>query len=223
MSNLDNAQKTLQTLIAQYQSLNETEKFALGKTFREATGGKLSPYNSPQPVAVALIPVFNPITGETWLLAGRRAIAPKIGEVALPGGFFEANEHGQEAAKREVLEETGLDLDPSKFTSYHRVLTSPTNNALTFMLYMEGIPLSLKDLNDIHKASKNGASETSEIVLIGANDSLAFPFHEEAVSAYFKDHRLDCDIEWIDEYVPFSERPKATPAPAPQTPKRPRP
>lgn len=206
-ANLVVSEAKLKEFMATYKTLSEGEKFALAKMFNQETGGKLSPYNSPQPVAVALIPIFNPENGDWWVLGGVRAIAPKIGEVALPGGFFEPLEHGGQAAKREVFEETGLDLDPSKFQSFHQVLTSPTNNSLTFMLYTEGLPLTLEQLEEI---KKNAATpgETGEIVLISKNDNLAFPFHEQACEALFNmsGYDLDRTINWADEYVPHSKK-----------------
>lgn len=206
-ANLVNSETKLKDFMATYKTLSENEKFSLAKMFNQETGGKLSPYNSPQPVAVALIPIFEPNHGQWWILGGVRAIAPKIGEVALPGGFFEPLEHGGQAAKREVFEETGLDLDPNKFQSFHQVLTSPTNNALTFMLYTEGLPLTLEQLEEI---KKNNATpgETGELVLISKNDSLAFPFHEQACEALFnmKGYDLDRTINWIDEYIPHSQK-----------------
>lgn len=182
MSTIDIAKSNLESFIEQYKQMNESDKFAMGKIFREATGGKLSPYNSPQPVAVALIPVE---TSEgIRLIAGRRGIAPKIGELALPGGFFDANEHGQEAAAREVFEEVGLKLDASLFKSHHIPMTSPTNNTLIFFAYSQVLDEEmLKGV--VLDTGSIGSGEMSEFVLIDQNTPLAFPFHEQAVKAFF--------------------------------------
>ncbi len=45
---------------------------------------------------------------EGCLLFGRRAVEPCYGEWALPGGFMEINETGEQCALREMQEETGL-------------------------------------------------------------------------------------------------------------------
>ncbi|MCB0876900.1 MAG: NUDIX hydrolase [Solirubrobacterales bacterium] len=56
-------------------------------------------------------------TVQAWIerdgryLALRRNEEPKKGEWNMPGGFVEAGETGPEAAAREVLEETGLEVD----------------------------------------------------------------------------------------------------------------
>jgi len=56
-------------------------------------------------------------TVQAWIerdgeyLALRRAGEPLKGEWNMPGGFVEANESGPEAIAREVLEETGLEIE----------------------------------------------------------------------------------------------------------------
>lgn len=90
-----------------FAALPESEKFAAGASFNQATGGTLSAYTNPKPVAVALVPVYT--DDGPRLLALRRAIEPNKGRIALPGGFMEAGEDSSQAAAREVLEETGLD------------------------------------------------------------------------------------------------------------------
>jgi len=66
-------------------------------------------YHNPTPVVVALIPVLIERGSHriTKLLAVRRNIAPKIGELALPGGYQEI-EPVLSALFREVKEETDL-------------------------------------------------------------------------------------------------------------------
>src|SRR5262245_17186287 len=59
-------------------------------------------YVNPLPVVVALVPVG------CGMLCIRRTIPPKIGELALPGGFLEAGETWQQGCARELLEETGV-------------------------------------------------------------------------------------------------------------------
>lgn len=181
---IENAKVNLANLISDYSTLTEKEKFELGSIFRIATGGKLSPYNSPQPVAVALIPVVTE-DNELKLVAIRRGIQPKIGELALPGGFFDSGEHGQQAVAREVREETGLELDESKFLSHHYPMTSPTNNTLIFFRYSVPQEISQAELNTSFANAPEVAREASEIVLIDQNTPLAFPYHEQAVKSFY--------------------------------------
>lgn len=66
---------------------------------------------TPFPAAVALV---RDATGR--LLVCRRAHEPGLGRWSLPGGVIEPGETGEQAAAREVAEETGLDLSPADFT-----------------------------------------------------------------------------------------------------------
>lgn len=44
------------------------------------------------------------------MLLGKRGIEPYKGYWDVPGGFLEAGEHPEEGTKRELLEETGLEI-----------------------------------------------------------------------------------------------------------------
>ena len=81
--------KTLQNDVAKGIQ-PESALFAVSKAFNTATGGKLSHYNSPLAVGVAVVPVVK--DGKVGLLAFKRGINPFIGGVAFPGGFVDANE-----------------------------------------------------------------------------------------------------------------------------------
>lgn len=60
-------------------------------------------YQNPLPAATALV-----LDARGDLLLGKRAVAPARGEWCLPGGFIELGESMEEAAVRELAEETGL-------------------------------------------------------------------------------------------------------------------
>jgi 8-oxo-dGTP diphosphatase len=49
------------------------------------------------------------------VLLGRRAADPSKGLWDLPGGFLEEGEHPLVGLRRELLEETGLEIEPTKF------------------------------------------------------------------------------------------------------------
>jgi NAD+ diphosphatase len=53
--------------------------------------------------------------GEDRCLFIRRAKEPARGKLALPGGFTDPNETGEEAARREIREELGIDLGPLSY------------------------------------------------------------------------------------------------------------
>lgn len=52
------------------------------------------------------------------LLVNRRAHEPGLGRLSLPGGVIEPGETGEQAAARELAEETGLRLAPEAFQHF---------------------------------------------------------------------------------------------------------
>jgi ADP-ribose pyrophosphatase YjhB (NUDIX family) len=63
-----------------------------------------------EPTACALV-----VDGDGRLLLVRRAHDPYGRTWDLPGGFLEENEHPLAALRRELLEETGLEVEPLEF------------------------------------------------------------------------------------------------------------
>jgi ADP-ribose pyrophosphatase YjhB (NUDIX family) len=62
-------------------------------------------YLNPRPATCAVV-----VEGEQVMLV-RRAVSPRQGYWDLPGGFLEQGEHPAEGLKREVREETGLEIE----------------------------------------------------------------------------------------------------------------
>ena len=87
-------------------------RFEVGQPWPRVCGacGNVT-YRNPLPVAVMIAPVD--LGGRVGVLAVRRAIAPRSGWLALPGGFIEVGESWQEAAARELREETGVAVHPA--------------------------------------------------------------------------------------------------------------
>jgi len=52
------------------------------------------------------------------VLLGRRAFEPGMGRWDLPGGFLEEYEHPLDALRREVREETALEVEPQEFLGF---------------------------------------------------------------------------------------------------------
>ncbi len=128
-------------------------------------------FANPLPVAVVLVPV------EGGLLLIRRGIRPGKGELALPGGFIELDETWQQAAVRELHEETGLLLDAGLVTTFS-VRSDPAGFLLVFGL---APPLAEAQLPVF-----TATPEVTELVIQHHSLKLAFPLHTEAMQNFFE-------------------------------------
>ena len=71
-------------------------------------------YGNPAPAAEAVI-----VDRDGRVLLGRRALDPGAGLWDLPGGFLEETEEPLVALRREVREETGLEIEPDAFVGFY--------------------------------------------------------------------------------------------------------
>jgi len=126
---------------------------------------------NPLPVAVLLLPV------DDGVLAIRRAVPPRAGELALPGGFIELGETWQQAAARELYEEAGVRIDPAAVED-ERVLSAPDG---TLLVFGRGPLLTASSLPPF-----SPTDETSERVLLRAPTQLAFPLHTLVLDDFFR-------------------------------------
>lgn len=134
-----------------------------------------STYRNPIPVAVLLLPVAD------GLLVVRRAIAPGLGEWALPGGFLEVGEEWRVGAARELVEETGIVIAPHALDVFELHSTEDSRLLLIFCAPREPPLPCLPDFAANH--------EVHEIGVMNAPRPLAFPLHT-AVSARYLADRL---------------------------------
>ncbi|GIH18379.1 NUDIX hydrolase [Rugosimonospora africana] len=129
---------------------------------------------NPLPVAVILLPVrTGPDT--VGLVVVRRDIEPARGQLALPGGFIEVGETWQEAAVRELREETGLTGDPEQVALVDTISTRGTLNIFG--------RLPIREQADLPPSAPT--EEASEWLIITDTQPLAFPTHTDVVAGYF--------------------------------------
>lgn len=152
---------------------------------RTCAGCHTTVWSNPIPVSVVLVPVLghtNAGPNEVGLLVVRRAIEPRLGKLALVGGFLEDHETWAQGGAREIVEETGVTVDPSTLTTFWFTSTEPRPNRV--LLFSTAAPITTAALGAF-----TPSQETSERGLIfgadGLEDVFAFPLHVEAVRRFF--------------------------------------
>ncbi len=127
-------------------------------------------YQNTPTVVVALVPLLG------GLLMIRRALPGEgQGKLALPGGYQMLGQTWQEAGAREVLEETGVTIEPSSL----RVITIETTpDRRQNLLFCQSPPV-------LHEGSFMHDAEVSEVLVIHEPVETAFPLHTEQVRAFF--------------------------------------
>lgn len=129
-------------------------------------------YVNPTPVAVCLLPI------DDGLLCVRRAIPPGVGRLALPGGYIDFAETWQQAAARELFEETGLRIDAGEI-EHVRTLSSDRGDGV-LLVFGRANPRPATILDGFVPTA-----ETSELVVIRGATELAFPLHTQVVAEFF--------------------------------------
>jgi ADP-ribose pyrophosphatase YjhB (NUDIX family) len=132
-------------------------------------------WRNPLPVAVALLPV-DTAAGRA-LVVVRRDIDPGRGRLGLPGGFIETGESWQEAAVRELREETTIEAGAADVTLFD-VHSAPSGTLLVFGL----LPARPADALPASVAT----DETTGFELVTGPVPLAFSTHTQAMADYFR-------------------------------------
>lgn len=110
-------------------------------------------YKYPHPAVAADCLVFGHKDGETFLLLIQRKNEPCKGQWAFPGGFMNIDETADDAARRELKEETGLIVtDVHQVGAFTAVNRDPRERVLSisYYAYVEGTP----DVNGADDARK---------------------------------------------------------------------
>ncbi len=84
------------------------------------------------------------------VLLARRAIEPRLGYWDLPGGFAEEGEAPEDAVRRELREETGLDVEPLELM---RIDIEPYGDrfvfSVTYRVTGDGDPVAADDVAEL--------------------------------------------------------------------------
>lgn len=145
--------------------------FAPGQPWpRECGRCSATSYRNPLPVAVALQPV------DGGLLAVRRDVEPRRGQLALPGGYVDLGESWQAAVVRELREETGVAVEPGDVRLFD-VLSAPDGTLLVFG--------QLPELGAAALPASTPTPETTGWEILESPAELAFPLHTEAAARFF--------------------------------------
>jgi ADP-ribose pyrophosphatase YjhB (NUDIX family) len=140
-----------------------------------ANCGNIS-FRNPVPVTVVLTPVTLP-GARPGLIVIRRAIPPRIGELALPGGFIDYGETWQAAGARELFEETGVQIDPAEISVFD-VYSAPDNTLIVFGLAQP------RSADSLPPFSPN--DESLERLILTEPGAMAFSSHTEMMRRYFQ-------------------------------------
>lgn len=131
-------------------------------------------FRNPLPVVVVLQPVLNGTA--RGILVVRRAIQPRLGQFALPGGFINYGETWQEAGARELFEESGLRINPAELREL-RVRSAPDGTLIIFSMAQP------RPAAELPPFAPN--EEASERRILWEPAPLAFQLHEEMVREFF--------------------------------------
>jgi len=127
-------------------------------------------YLNPLPVVVAMVPM------DSGLIVIRRNIEPRKGTLNLPGGYLDLNETWQQGARRELFEETGIDI------SEHEISLYDVQNGFDHTLVIFGLARP----QPVELFRPFSSAETQEVTLIKEPIELGFPLHTEVVRRYFE-------------------------------------
>ncbi|WP_315548228.1 NUDIX hydrolase [Prevotella koreensis] len=132
-------------------------------------------YRYPHPAVTADCIVFACQNEKTQVLLIKRGSEPCKDMWALPGGFMNINESAEEAAIRELKEETGIDVkEVTQVGAYSKVDRDPRERVITIAFYTV--------INNPVKAVGQDDAKQAEWFTLDNIPTLAFD-HSEILSA----------------------------------------
>jgi ADP-ribose pyrophosphatase YjhB (NUDIX family) len=108
----------------------------------------------------------------------RRGVEPERTKWALPGGYIHAEETWRQAGAREVMEETGIEVDPSAIEDFC-VRSAPDGTLLVF-----GVAGAVR-AEDL-PAFEPGPEALERTVVSTPPPDMAFALHREALESYLE-------------------------------------
>jgi ADP-ribose pyrophosphatase YjhB (NUDIX family) len=142
---------------------------------------------NPIPVAVVLLPIV--IGDVTGLLTVRRAIEPRLGKLALVGGFVEAHESWQAGGAREIREETAIVIDPATLAPFWFASTEPRPDRVLLFALATPHAAALPPFAANHETSERGIIVGPD----GLDEVFAFGLHAAAARRYFAERGVTGD------------------------------
>lgn len=127
-------------------------------------------YHNPTPAAGAMI------VEDGKILLVKRAAPPKIGWWCLPAGFMEFDEHPVQTTRREIREETGLDVQIDRIFEIYSGNDDPRTNAVLILYLVRIVGGKLAAADDAADARFFGFDELPE--------NIAFASHRQALADY---------------------------------------
>ncbi|NNF99582.1 MAG: NUDIX domain-containing protein [Desulfobacteraceae bacterium] len=148
-----------------------TTRFTEGRDRRYCDQCRTPIYENPIPATCLVV-----VDSDDRVLLVKRGVEPKIGMWCLPGGFMELDETPENAAFRELSEETGLSAANAKLLG---VTSMPNDQYHTVLMigYLvtkyRGLPAAGDDATDLAFFDSDDLPE------------VAFQSHKEFIEAYF--------------------------------------
>jgi 8-oxo-dGTP diphosphatase len=134
-------------------------------------------YKYPRPALTTDALIYIEENGIFWVLLIQRGIEPFKGKWALPGGFVNMDELLETACKRELEEETGLELEiMTQFRTFDAINRDPRHRTISVVFSAE-LP-ERKEVKGGDDADKAGWFPVNEL------PEMAFD-HREILKAFF--------------------------------------
>jgi len=128
-------------------------------------------WDNPKPVTATLVPTASGI------VLVKRKFEPYVGDWCLPGGFMENSEEPEEAAQREVFEETGLSVEIDRLLGAF----SPGKGINVIILFY---------LAKLATGTMVAGDDASEVGAFGKETmppNVAFELHRRMIAKYFSE------------------------------------